>query len=200
MRLPPFVLALVAAICPGVSSTATDDCLACVEGKGSWQLSSCHSADRLGHCPIADADCCTDAECCVTSGCRSPEDMLVESWASDHPVSCHRCCEESSQGCKFRTYVDGAATYSEPHYNVEEVVPGKMCADVWPDPGTTCPPCAYCDIHTEQELIKRLHECNCQTIHPETDCGDPTSCECYCHKQAQGLERCPHVRLPRSEL
>ena len=195
MRLWAF--GLVTATCALDARSTAIDCISCVEMEGSWQLDSCHTED-LGDCPIADADCCTNAECCVTSGCRSPEDMLVENPFA-HPVSCHRCCEESPEGCKFRTYVDGAATYSEPHYNVEEIAPGKNCADVWPDPSVTCPPCAYCDLHTEQGLLQRLSECNCEMIH--ADCREETSCECYCQKQAQGLVRCPHLlRRLRSEL
>ena len=181
-----------------VHSTALD-CMTCVEAKGSWQLQSCHSAD-LGDCPIADADCCTQVGCCVTSGCRSPEDMLAGSGdPSANAVSCHRCCEESSEGCRVRTYVDSAATYSEPYYNVEEVVPGKVCADVWPDPSTTCPACAYCDLRTEEEVMQTLRECNCDTAN--SDCIDPLSCKCDCNRQVQGLKRCPHLKKAiRSEL
>ena len=198
MRLWLRRAAMVAMILPQTHCTALE-CMTCVEAKGSWQVGMCHPKD-LGDCPVADAGCCTETECCVTSGCRSPEDLLVGSWdPAAHPVSCHRCCEEVSEGCKFRTYVDGAATHSKPHYNSEEVVLGNSCAEVWPDPSITCPPCAYCDTRTEEEVMKRMHECHCETVRAE--CHEPTSCECYCHRQAVGLERCPHLtRQLRSEL
>ena len=79
---------LVTASCALDARSTAVDCISCVETRGSWQLGSCHTED-MGDCPIADADCCTNAECCVTSGCRSPEDTLVENPFA-HPVSCHR--------------------------------------------------------------------------------------------------------------